>query len=186
MAKRIILTSATESENAGIEQNMCVVNICPEEAKSMLGYIELVDQIKKKNSNLYAMEYWCGYQEFVVDRKLYDVVERLGEDKEDAFVKEVNRIADLVINSPYDGLVLIEDPEGLIEEALAYYEDEADDDTSLDCYTVVVNDDSIQYTALAKDGSGEGIKSHRIHVNVLRWLAGEDVKLEEKVEAPAR
>lgn len=199
MSKRVLLTNTIESENAGFEQNMAVIYMTPERSENMLARIRQVNELKKVDSNLYAMEFWCGSIEYVVYSKLADVIITIAEEdyggNEDEESKrilgEAKRIADLI----RDGVPLsqnimpIDDPEGIVEWAMESYDEEADgvdDDTRFDCYTVVIDDDSIQYTALAKHGSGESIRTPHLRDPHLRWMKGEAVQLEEKVEAPTQ
>lgn len=198
MAKRVLLSNTIEPDNAGFEQNMAVVLMEPEQAQKLLERVEAVKKFKAEvDKDLYSMEFWAGSTEYVVDQKLADVILKIAEEQYGAedydeakrIMGEAERIAGLVSAGVPLGQqhMPIDDPDGILAWAMEAYDDEAegaDDDTRFDCYTVVVDDDSIQYTALAKYGSGEGIKAARIRVNQLRWLAGEDVTLEEKVEAP--
>jgi len=198
MSNRVLLSNTIEPDNAGFEQNMAVVLMVPERAQQLLGRIETVKKFKAEtDKDLYSMEFWSGSSEYVVDQKLADVILKLAEDEYDVpnaepdqrrALEEARRIAGLVrAGVPLGQQHLpIEDPEEILAWAMENYDDEAedaDDDTRFDCYTVVVDDTSIQYTALAKHGSGEGIKTARLDVNHLRWLAGESVTLDEKVEA---
>jgi hypothetical protein len=199
MSKRVLLSNTIEPDNAGFEQNMAVVLMVSERAKQLLARVERVKKFKAEDDkDLYSMEFWSGSSEYVVDQKLADVILKIAEEEyggPDAdddgkrIMGEARRIAGLVrAGVPLGQQHLpIEDPEEILAWAMENYDDEAeeaDDDTRFDCYTVVVDDTSIQYTALAKHGSGEGIKTARLDVDHLRWLAGEDVKLDEKVEAP--
>lgn len=187
MAKRVLLSNTIEPDNAGFEQNLAVVLLEPAQAKKLLKRVEQVKKLKAKDSDLYMMEFWSGSVEYFVDRKLADVILKVHDEDH----PEAKRIADLVRDGVSLGqqLLPVDDPEEVLESACNNYDDEGDevdDDTRFDCYTVVVDDDSIQYTALAKYGSGEGIKTARIRVDYLRWLAGENVNLDEKIEAPTQ
>jgi len=198
MAKRVLLSNTIEPDNAGFEQNMAVVLMEPERARQLLGRVDGVKRFKEKtDKDLYSMEFWSGSSEYVVDQKLADVILKIAEEQYGAeddpeskrLMGEARRIAGLVRAGVPLGQqhMPIDDPDEILAWAMEAYDDEAedaDDDTRFDCYTVVVSDDSIQYTALAKHGSGEGIKTARLDVPHLRWLAGEDVKLDEKIEAP--
>ncbi len=185
MSTRVILSKTDEPESANFEQNLAVILMVPERARQLLERMALVKELKRKDKDVYSIEYWGGMAEYVVKRKLGDVVLEIHPDGE----PEPVRILGLLrAGIPVDrDLMPVEDPGRVLEAAMAAYDEEAEgaaDDTKFDCYTVVVDDDSVKFTALAEYGTGEGIRTRSLYEKHLRWLAGETVELDEKIEAP--
>lgn len=185
MARRFILSKTSEPENAAFEQNMAVIRMETELAERLLARLDLVKKGKEADGNLYAMEYWTGSVEFVSSSTLAELVRNGYDDSDEDPPADVERIASLVESAFDQGqdLVLVDDPDEVMAAVDDYGEAEDDDDTRFDCYTVVITDDSFEWKALAKYGSGEGISTHRLTEAHVRWLAGGVAPAEEKVEA---
>lgn len=165
MSKRFILTKVSTGENDGFEQDVALVLANEAQVAALLARLARSKRIKaEEDTNLYAVEYWTSAVHFVQHDELADLIVEHHE--------EAERVAAL-LDSFYAGddeVLCVEDPEQVVLAVIDDYE--VDGETRLNCVTVVVTDDTVVYTALAKHGDGK-IESKTLGEEHVRWLAGE-------------
>lgn len=170
---RFVLTKVSSVENDGFEQDVAVIRCDPDTAQTLLKRLTRTREIQAQDDDLYAAEYWVG-EDVALFARAAGLADLILAEHEDGH-PEAERVAGVI--SEFVGgdadVLCVADPEGCMAYAIDVYNGE--DETKLNCRTVVVTEDTLLFTAQAAYGESSTIESLTIGSSHVRWLAGEDV-----------